>query len=229
MLCNLDNYMFSSQHPVFLRTPTSLKKQDVVKTLQSPVSPCASDNLHIPKFKDTLFWCYYIMKYGLTKYNMVNHVFKEKQKIKIDLIYLIRENKEQLKKMKYKRIKLENNLLYERKISLQTFFCLCHLNNFNVYVVEDNRYVQNKGVKGVTIIQKRNEQYGIMPLSTEYISKIVNKYWKVDDLDNPLKRFSSYKAQDLRDICKKLNINIYDKNNKKLNMKMLYKLILEQI
>ena len=66
----------------------------------------AENKKNLPTFfsikeKDNLFWCYYIIKYGIIKYeSLLNNTFSEEQREKIQLIEMIRNNKELLKKNK---------------------------------------------------------------------------------------------------------------------------------
>ena len=74
-----------------------ITKKSVIKT-QNKIKPVSIDFL-LPKFSDTLFWCYYIIKNGLAAYEMVHgDGYKDSLEQKIDLVYKVRENKELLKK-----------------------------------------------------------------------------------------------------------------------------------
>ena len=225
MIHNLTQYMFTmNKLNSFFLKDVPLKKQ--ITTTKKKV---ASTNLLIPKFDDTLFWCYYIMKYGLSKYMMVHHCFKEEQKEKIHLVSIIRENKTKMKKGKFKRIKTENDVLYEKKMSIQTFVCLCYINDLNVLIADDRKYIEinPNEQKEITVIKKCNEQYGIC--NNSEIKMIREKYWKVNAFSKPLKRLSYYKAKDLREICKKLDIPIHNEKQKIFTMKKLYNLISQKI
>ena len=226
MIHNLTQYMFTMDklNSFFLKNE-SLKKQIITKKKK-----VASANLFIPKFNDTLFWCYYIMKYGLSKYMIVHHCFKEEQKEKIQLVSIIRENKIKMKRGKFKRIKTENDVLYEKKMSIQTFRCLCYINDLNVLIVDNRKYIEmnpNNEQKNITVIKKSNDQYGIC--NDNEMEMIRQNYWKVDDFSKPLKRISYYKAKELRMICNKLDIPIHNEKQKIFNMKKLYNLISQKI
>ena len=53
----------------------------------------------LPKFNDTLFWCYYIISNGISSYERIRgDGFKDSVEMKIQLVYSVRENKELLKK-----------------------------------------------------------------------------------------------------------------------------------
>ncbi len=51
----------------------------------------------------------------------------------------------------------------------------------------------------------------------------------IENLEKPLKAFSSYKLDELISISEKLNINIYDASNKKRKKQELYSDILKYL
>jgi len=225
----LQQYMFTNNNiNSFFLKDIPLKKQSN-NTTSNEKKPDPS--LHIPKFDDSLFWCYYIMKYGLSNYTIINHSFKEEQRVKIESVSFIRENKDKLKRGKFKRIKTENDLLYENKMSLQTFCCLCYMNDLNIVVVSNNKYIERilYEQNPITVIKEHNNQYGIYTCDNKDIQMFRDKYWKVNDFTHPLNKFSTYRAKDLRNICKKLNIDIYNNKKRIFNMKKLYELITQKI
>lgn len=89
---------------------------------------------------DTLFWCFYILKHGYSKYETVLQsltIICEKQ-IKIEYIQQIRSNKPLLKTLKHQPLShYENQLTNMDKIDLYTFFLLCHLENINILYIVD--------------------------------------------------------------------------------------------
>ena len=50
----------------------------------------------------------------------------------------------------------------------------------------------------------------------------------VDNINKPLKAISSYKVNDIRDLCKKFNINVMKSPTKYKTKKELYLLLQEQ-
>ena len=89
---------------------------------------------------DTLFWCFYILKHGYSKYETILQsltIIIEKQ-IKIDYIQQIRLNKALLKTLKHKPLShYENQLANMDQIDIYTFFLLCHLENINILYIVD--------------------------------------------------------------------------------------------
>ena len=231
VLHKLERVMFTTDNiNSFFLKPMPLKKQSFSKPKQKVSNEVMSD-MFIPKFDDTLFWCYYIMKYGLSQYTMISHNFKEEQKIKIEAVELIREKREKLKRGKFKRIKTENDLVYKKKMSVRTFLCLCYMHDMNVFIIDDNKYMERViyDQANITVIKRENERYGIYSCDKDKIQSFREIFWKVDDMAKPLKKFSNYKAKELRNICKKLNINIYNEKKGIFNMKKLYELITQKI
>ena len=186
------------------------------------------DLIFIPKYKDTLFWCYYILINSIEDYEMVSSDFKEEKMIKISLIQTIRENKEILKKFKIKRTAVEDELLNQQFISVSTFFLLCFLKGINIIIKNEVKFLENiNNDTKIEIIEQRGKKYGLFIGNKEKeIEKCRNNYWKIDgfDFSKTLKSVSYYKLKDLQDICRKLNI-ITEKGGKKLRKKDLYEMI----
>ena len=196
------------------------------------------NSLFIPKYNDKLFWIYYILKYGIDDYNFIgkNHFFIEQEE-KIKLIKLIRENKDILKKNKWKKSKLEPNLVGDKNINLSTFFCICTLNNINICIINNKCLydcVNESYDTKINIINKNNNEFSInlVEINLENYKNMKDNYWIIDNLSKPLKGVSSYKVKELISICKKIGISIYktvkDKE-KVLTKKELYLALSEYI
>ena len=119
------------------------------------------------------------------------------------------------------------------------------LNNLNVIVIKDNNtytYFNYKNLEDTAI--NLNNYYAIklnynnsssisknftisMEVSDNDIQEVLNKFYFVQDLDNPIKSISSYKANELSEIATKLNINIYSNNSKIKTKKELYENIIK--
>ena len=83
-------------------------------------------NTFTPVQKDTLFWCFYILKYGEHNYEMLDNInIVLEKKLKIDYVEKIRKDKQIVKSYKFATLThLENQLANEDKIDLNTFFTL---------------------------------------------------------------------------------------------------------
>ena len=193
------------------------------------------ETMYRPKQKDSLFWCFYILKYGFSNYEMEinNQYFVVEKNEKFKYIELLRKNKDLLKLHKIKPLtQLEDDLANKDKISPKTFFALCILENINVLLV-DKRKVYELLINDsptINIVHRNNETY-YHSIELDVTEDICNKYretyYKLTNFDTTLKGIGSYKLQELTDLCKKLNINIEEYKDKTLKQKMTKKDIYE--
>jgi hypothetical protein len=175
----------------------------------------------VPREQDTLFWCYYIIKNGDIKYEMLNNrnSLMTKQ-FKIEYVSKIRENKQIVKTYKFDTItNLESNLVNDNNINIKTIMTLCAIENINLIFISKKTYFEflNNDSGNIYIIReidlqsKYSKKYGYELANDNILNEIRNTLYKVETLDKPIKSLSSYKVQDLIDICNKLAIEI--KNN----------------
>jgi hypothetical protein len=65
---------------------------------------------------------------------------------------------------------------------------------------------------------------------SDYIEKIKEKYWKLDNLEKPLRSITAYSVYDLNTICLKLDIAVIcETTNKKKTKAELYTAILQKL
>lgn len=178
----------------------------------------SNNNIFIPKNNDKLFWCLYILKYGLNNYNLNNNFTTEK-KIKIDVIKYMKENKLNIK---IKKIELENNLLYEKKMSIQSLVVLSNYLKINIKLIYDKYYYE-------FLNSDENIYYGIYNINSNFGINIINdKTINLEDkmlilnYNKPINSLSYYKIDDLYEIAKKLKIEILEPNSKKKLKKDIY-------
>ena len=175
-------------------------------------------SLFIPKEEDTLFWCYYIISSGESSYEMMNvkNSLIAKQ-IKINYIDTIRENKQTIKMYKFDTMSnIENNLANENNININSFMSLCAINKINIIFIKKNTYYEllMNDTEPIYIIRETEfkskycKKYGYEIANSVLLEEIRTRLYKVDALNKPIKALSSYKVQDLIDICNKLAINI---------------------
>lgn len=196
----------------------SMKTIDRIYNFKEP----DADNYDImyPKQKDNLFWCYYILKYGIKNYNNLDiHPFKIERKIKEKSISLLNENK---CKIKERRIKYDvNDLLCEPTISLNMFFALCCASSINVTLVDQKTYfsfIDNPSNKN-NYIFKNKFKYGIMKQNP---NNLIKTHLKAVSSCKVIKGISAYKLNEIEDMCNILKINLYGANTKRLTKKDLY-------
>jgi len=121
-----------------------MDRQVIIKTKdEKPITPEQKkpkiNDIFIPREQDKLFWCYYIIVNSHSNYDMLfNNTFKEEKDQKIVCIEQLRNHKELLKKYKWKRSAIESDLMFNKTISLSTFFCICAMAKINIAVIRNN-------------------------------------------------------------------------------------------
>ena len=190
----------------------------------------------IPIEKDTLFWCYYIIVNGDIKYESLNHknTLVEKQ-MKIDLVSLVRMNKHILKTYKFDTItNIENNLANENNINIKTFLSLCAIANINIIYVSKKTYFESlmndTSVVYVVseVFNKYYKKYGYQLATDSILNNIRETLYKLDKVDKQIKAMSSYKVEELVNICAKLAIETSNKDTGKTKSKKdLYESIIQ--
>ena len=130
--------------------------------------------------------------------------------MKYKWIEQIRNKKEILKPIKISRTTVEDELANCTKISMATIKALCHLFDINIFYIDNKKFyeiITNEN-NPVFVIEKQEQMYGLKKnLSIEQLEYYRNHFWKLENLDKPLKAISSYKINDLRNICTKLHID----------------------
>jgi len=257
---NLQDYMFTNNNlsrltkhiiqPILIPKPkqtpnfkqlTSNNQLSSNKVIQKPVLTKKETN-YKPKQKDSLFWCFYILKKGFSNYEMEinNQYFVVEKAEKFKYIELIRKNKNILKIHKIKPLtELEDDLANKDKISPKTFFALCILENINVILVDKRKIfelicIDIDDAHPVNIIHRNNKTYEHhieLDVTMEMIQKYRDTYYKMSSFDSMLKSIGSYKLDELIELCKQLNIPIDNINNntnnknKKPTKKDIYELL----
>jgi hypothetical protein len=193
-----------------------------------------SQSLFIPKDNDTLFWCLYIIKNGLTNYSQLNNrnLIVEK-KFKIDYVERLRKEKQLIKQYKFDTMtNIENRLVNENRIDINTFLTLCVIGSLNVFFIKNKTYYElNMNDSNKIYIIKYfsdKDKYGFEETNKDILDDFRNKYYKVDNMAKPIKSLSSYKTQELVDICNKLEIEVLNSSKMKTKSKQeLYEAIIK--
>jgi hypothetical protein len=208
---------------------------NVNKTLSKPVK-LQRDIHYKPRQKDSLFWCFYILKHGLSKYEMEignQHFVVEKQE-KFKYIEMIRNSKDILKIHKIKPLTfLEDDLANNEIISIKTFFALCILEKINIILIDKRKIYETiiTDDTNVNVVHRNGEtkeHYIEMDIKNETIQTYRDTYYKMSNFDDGLKSMSSYKVDELMELCKKLNVDLVkitgnpDNTRKKLTKKDIY-------
>lgn len=195
-------------------------------------------SIYFPNHQDSLFWCYYIITNGDTKYEMLqNKNFLVAKQMKIELVEKIRKHKDIVKTYKFDTLSgIESNLANDDKLNCKTFCTLCAIENINIIYIRKNTYFEllmNDTdvvyiIKEVPAQSKYVFKYGFEIATKESSNSIKDSLYRIESINKPIKCESAYKVQDLIDICSKLGIEI---NNtaagKKITKKEMYELIIQ--
>ena len=186
-----------------------------------------------PKQKDSLFWCFYILKYGEQNYEMLENInIVLEKKLKIDYVEKIRKEKQIVKSHKFATLThLENQLANEEKIDLPTFFTLCVIENINIlYICKKTYFELLMNDDKIHIIHRLDNysKYGYEGIEQSKIELYRSTLFKVDSVEKPIKSISSYKVSELVEFCTKLGIEICVKDtNKNKSKKDLYESLIQ--
>ena len=193
-----------------------------------PVAAPDKKNIVVPRFPDTLFWCFFIISQGLAKYDaIIGPGFKEGQAYRIECVERARASPTILKKHRCPRRAFEALLMGKEKMTMKTFLCLCAIFVHNVAIVKGNLFLEqclDPTTEQVTTIHYVGLAYGIES-SCDTQTKLINyrkNYWTVLDITKPIRAISKYKVKELRSICEHLRLPIVDGGGKKLTRKIMY-------
>lgn len=216
---------------------TNPQQWEYVKKDQSMMSR-QKERFFFPKENDQLFWLFYLLQNGDTKYEIIDtSKFLIEKEEKMNCIDILRMNKKQLTTYKIKGLKdtVEDDLVNSRKIDIKTFFALCITHNLNIMYIHKQKYYElicgpddNNLPVVIHRIDTPTLKYGYeLNMTQEKIDKYRNTYYPSYSLSCPLKCISSYKVSELKDICKKVNIeeNIITKKTKP----QLYQLLIDTL
>lgn len=200
-------------------------------------------------FDDKLFWVFYKLLKNFDNVDLENiNAFKTMKDFKIECVEKARAQKNILKEFKIQRMLIEDDLTNNDKICFKTFHALCVLHLINVIVIRDNNTycilctnndekvinIQNYKlirISNVKISTTFNNFDVLLDVSTteEELQTILKTYYNIENIEKPVKAFSSYNLNDLCTIANKLNIIIYDEHGKKKKKQELYEDILKKL
>ena len=190
------------------------------------------DELLIPSHKDTLFWCFYIIKYGVQAYfTLGNRQFIVEKQEKISAIELLREKKELLKQHKIKPFtSIEEDLSHNPTISVKTFFALLIAHDLGATYLHKDTFVEvnmhtGKDTHIIQYVRPNVYAYLQEPTHHKRNTRIANKYQWVS-LDKPVLAMTTYKSEELLELFAKLHIESSLPSDKKPTKKEIYDAIL---
>jgi hypothetical protein len=213
------------------------------KLVKNEVKPKAT--IYKPLKKDSLFWCFFILKHGYSKYEMEvgNQDFLIEKQEKFKYIDELRKtcNKDLLKMHKIKPLSLlEDDLANQERISIKTFFALCIIEKINVILIDKRKIYEILITDDpkIEVIHRNSVSYEHhieLDVPIDKINMYRETYYKMTSFDVSLKSMASYKVEELLDLCKKLDI-ILDtmiekeekgEKKKKLSKKDIYELLVQ--
>jgi hypothetical protein len=215
--------------------PPAEKKKTTSASVSASESASASapsgSSFFRPQEKDSLFWCFYVIKNGLDAYKMPGTTsFSNEKTEKFMMIDRIRLNKDKLKLHKIKNIQedVEDELANKEQIGLKTFIALCVAEGINILVVDSPKYVEVTSVEGAlchVVIAESKSQYCYEIESSpqtyrDTCFRLVGSGFE----KSPLRPVSSYKLQDLIDICAQLGVGMPKKQKA-----VLYELLVQKL
>jgi hypothetical protein len=247
LINNLQNYMFTTKNlSKFTKLQNYNHEDKSTKKINSknnnyqynkeiPIIKKKQDTF-VSDLKDNLFWCFYVIKMGIEKYDMIgNQHFVIEKEMKFKYIELLRSKKDLLKINKIKPLyELEDDLANKPQISLKTFVALCIIENINICIINKKKifeFIYND--ENLIFIIKRAEdslkfilELNNIKITDEKIKEYRNNYYQLNNIDSSIKSMASYKLDELNIIANKLGINIISENNKKKTKKEIYETIL---
>jgi len=189
------------------------------------------DRPTVPRKKDHLFWCFYIIVNGFSEYEYPgNNSFENEKREKFRLIEFLRKenNKAILKKYKIIKVKedIENDLANKERIGMKTFIALCYTHQLNILFIHRRKCFQIHGGHPEEIYHvvhqydpPHQNSHGLYKYAYDSDATIEEKtkyrdptiFYLWETIDKPLKAVSSYKVADLTQICR---INHVDSKGK---------------
>ena len=164
---------------------------------------------YLVKDDDSLFWAFYIVTFGMDKYIMnKGKNYNIQQDIKISSIESIKHHKDIIKNNGLKKNELEQNLLYDKEISYSSFLYLCMIFKQNIVIIDNRVYYEcigNTSDDTITMFKKNNHHYAIY---NNVEKGYQENYYKINKISKPILAISSYKLNELQDICKKLKVEL---------------------
>ena len=203
------------------KTDNSVKENVIINLKENVIKN--KNNIFIPNEKDSLFWCFYLIKNGHLKYELIENknIITEKQ-LKISHIEELRKHKQLIKQHKFTTLSnMENNLANEEKININTFLTLCVIENINVLFIKKNTYYEltMNDSNNIFIVHFFNNGKFGYEQNLNKIEDIKLSFFKLDNMEKPIKSITYYKIKDLIDICNKLSIDTINKETNKCKSK----------
>jgi hypothetical protein len=215
------NYVKKHVNEIHSTIDTKQKKTETKKTI------------YYPNNQDMLYWIFYIMQHGVMdyEYNKNKHFLLEKED-KIKYVEQISKHKETIKRQKIMSlVNFTNDLIYEKKISINTFLNLCAIEKRNVIVVKNKIYYEmlttdNNDIYIIYNTKKNQnssqyENFGVETCvkNDKTWNNITSNLIQTNNIMSPIKSISYYKLDDLIKMNNKFGLSVISQVNMKTKMK----------
>ena len=159
---------------------------------------------------------------------------------------------------------MENELVNKAQITIKGLYALCLVHNVSITYVSGNSYytigdrtnASSTANASSTIVdtanasstanasehkcgiivknEKKEDSLRVASDNAEYLKKVQEEYWYIENIQKPLKSPASYTLKELQDICTRLNIDLTTTSpeNEKIKSKtkkVLYEDVLQYI
>ena len=123
--------------------------------------------------------------------------------------------------VKIKKTEVESNLLFDKKISIQSLSLLCNMNKMNIRLINNNFYYEflNNETQDFKNIIIESNNFGIDLDNNNY--DIEDKLL-ITNICKPINSLSYYKVGELVELATKLKINVKNENSKNKTKKDIY-------
>jgi hypothetical protein len=209
----------------------------------------------IPRHKDKLFWCFYILYKGEHEYqqHMADNFITEKN-FKIETAEKLKTMKDKFKQAKLRISEIEDELMNKPQITLKGLQALCLFYGVSLIYEFNQKYSEYlynvEDEDAIEIITLKTKERGNTSISEyalklfesseddglddkekrkNYIKNIREKYWHIENADKPLKVPSAYTIKELQEIGEKLHLSSKTELGKNKTKAVLYEEILSKL
>ena len=215
---NIQDYMLTT---VMFNKFNIKEPEKVIKKIQKKHT---SNRITIKEI-DQLFWYFYIALHGYDEYKLLDNKFTLEKNIKISNIEKMRSNNSILKQQKLKISDYETTLLNSRRIDIATLCGLAAYNELNIFYIKDKIYYHfNFGdPNNAIIIYNDGKTYSCeLNPNQQLIESITKNYYHIENPNKPIRGISTYKIDDIINICNKLDIKTQLESGKSKSKKQMY-------
>jgi hypothetical protein len=199
--------------------PINVSEKSEITIVRNVAPKPSQKNIITPKQTDTLFWAFYIAKYGYADYMMVGNKYKNKEiEKKQEMIDTLKQTPAKLLKNEVRKIskvaiqEIMSELMMDKKTSYSAFFAMCTLNHLTVYLVnpEMKLYMKFQGGGEEYVFYKTTDgrdNYSIdLDTVPEKIRNIQDSMIQIDFGEKPLKSATAYKIDELNDMANQMGV-----------------------